>query len=200
MYMHNLIALVLFGTVFSSYITLKIDPNKEECFFEDVNQLPTKVFLRFQVIQGGALDIDVSVTDPHQEIHFSEERFTDAHILFVSYSPGLWKFCFSNRMSTLTTKSVSFQLIVGDPTERKPPVTSPTARVSRSVLRISEALEEIRGEQSYLRTRERVHRDTAESTNTRVLWSSIVQCLALVGLTGWQMMYLQRCFETRRSV
>jgi len=32
--------------------------------------------------------------------------------------------------------------------------------VERSLLRINEALDEIRNEQSYLRTRERVHRDS----------------------------------------
>lgn len=40
------------------------------------------------------------------------------------------------------------------------PQTGATAVVERSLLRINEALDEIRNEQSYLRTRERVHRDS----------------------------------------
>jgi hypothetical protein len=195
-----LIAFCLIGIVLSSSLSFKIDAHKEECFYDDVINPGQKVFFAYQVTQGGALDIDVTVYDPSDDVLYLQERETDSRVLLVAADKGTHKFCFSNRMSTLTAKSVMFQIVVGDPSENPKKKTAVTATVDRSIMRMTEALNEIRIEQSYLRTRERVHRDTAESTNARVLWGSVVQSTAMVALSAIQMFYLKRCFETRRNV
>eukprot|EP00669_Euglena_mutabilis_P003994 TRINITY_DN15098_c0_g1_i1.p2 TRINITY_DN15098_c0_g1~~TRINITY_DN15098_c0_g1_i1.p2 ORF type:complete len:212 (+),score=79.73 TRINITY_DN15098_c0_g1_i1:32-637(+) len=192
-----LLALVL--CVSSSSLGIKIDANKEECFYDDA-LAGQRIFFAYQVTQGGGLDIDVTVTSPNDSLVFTEERESGGRLLFRALEAGTHKFCFSNRMSTLTAKSIVFQIVAGDPAEKKRKKPGATAVVERSLLRINEALDEIRNEQSYLRTRERVHRDTAESTNDRVKWGSIAQCGAMVGLSLVQAVYLRRGFEKKRSV
>jgi hypothetical protein len=48
--------------------------------------------------------------------------------------------------------------------------------------------------------RERTHRNTAESTNARVKWWSIFQLGVLIGEGIFQVWWLKRFFEVRRTV
>ena len=65
------------------------------------------------------------------------------------------------------------------------------------VRRLSEGLEQVRDEQSYIVLRERTHRNTAESTNARVKWWSIFQLAVLIGEGVFQVWWLKRFFEVR---
>jgi len=65
------------------------------------------------------------------------------------------------------------------------------------VRRLSDSLEQVRDEQSYIVVRERVHRNTAESTNARVKWWSLFQLIFLVGEGLFQVWWLKRFFEVR---
>lgn len=47
-------------------------------------------------------------------------------------------------------------------------------------------------EQEYLVMRERVHRNTAESTNSRVKWWSIVQTVLIVAVCAFQVYFVKR--------
>ncbi len=44
----------------NSYLTLKIEPKEEQCFYEDVNK-GDHVRFEYHVIDGGLLDIDIRV-------------------------------------------------------------------------------------------------------------------------------------------
>ncbi len=66
--------------------------------------------------------------------------------------------------------------------------------------RIEEMIGEIVGEMDYLRSREQRLRDTNESTNNRVKWFGIGTTMLLVGLWGWQIMYLRAYFRSKHLI
>lgn len=70
--------------------------------------------LQFQVAAGGFLDIDVNVYGPDDQLVHSVERESEGKVTFTAEKKGQYKFCFSNMMSTLTPKTVSFNIAVGD--------------------------------------------------------------------------------------
>jgi hypothetical protein len=86
--------------------------------------------------------------------------------------------------------------------------------LERELSRLKEGLQAIKEEQYYLTLRERAHRDSkfniyfnykiyfiaAESTNSRVVWWSILQTLMLAATCVWQVFYLKRFFEVKRTV
>lgn len=90
------------------------------------------------------------------------------------------------------SKEVAFNVhgvvyVAEDPTQADP--------LEREVKVLGELLNEIKDEQEYIVIREQVHRNTAESTNSRVKWWSIFQ-LGVVGGNGvFQVWYLKRFFE-----
>ena len=70
----------------------------------------------------------------------------------------------------------------------------------RLVRKLSEALAQVKDEQSYIVVRERVHRNTAESTNGRVKWWSMFQLAVVIGEGVFQVWWLKRFFEVRCSL
>lgn len=64
-----------------------------------------------------------------------------------------------------------------------------------TVRTMAELVAQVKDEQSYIIVRERVHRNTAESTNARIKWWSIFQLLVLVGQGFFQVWWLKRFFE-----
>jgi p24 family protein beta-1 len=63
------------------------------------------------------------------------------------------------------------------------------------VRQLSELLAQVKDEQAYIVVRERTHRNTAESTNSRVKWWSIFQLGVLIGEGIFQVWWLKRFFE-----
>ena len=190
--------LLIVGLVRS--LTIKIDAHKEECFYEDIEAPNAKILVQFQVSAGGFLDIDLSLYDPDGALIHLVERETEGKYTFNARIAGIHKFCFSNKMSTLTAKTVSFTISVGDVLDPNLAKLEHLDPIEKSIMRLSEGLTSIQTEQNYLRTRERVHRDTSESTNSRVLWWSIFEVFVLVAMSVWQVYYLKRFFEIKRQI
>lgn len=72
--------------------------------------------------------------------------------------------------------------------------------VEAELRRIEELTGEIVKEMDYLRSREQKLRDTNESTNNRVKWFGIGTTWLLVGLWGWQIMYLRAYFRSKHLI
>lgn len=71
------------------------------------------------------------------------------------------------------------------------------APLEKEVRNLIQGLQSVKDEQEYIVVRERVHRNTAESTNDRVKWWSIGQTIMLFAVCAWQVWYLKVCCITR---
>lgn len=71
--------------------------------------------LSFQIAEGGFLDIDVRIIGPDAKVVYEDERQTSGKYSFAAHFPGIYTFCFSNKMSTMTPKVVMFDVAVGEP-------------------------------------------------------------------------------------
>lgn len=65
------------------------------------------------------------------------------------------------------------------------------APVEREIRSLAIGLLAVKDEQEYIVVRERRHRDTAESTNDRVKWWSVLQTVVLFSVVAWQVYYLK---------
>ena len=69
------------------------------------------------------------------------------------------------------------------------------APMEREIRSLANGLQAVKDEQEYIVIRERVHRNTAESTNSRVKWWSIFQAVVLLAVCAWQVYYLKVGFD-----
>ncbi len=65
------------------------------------------------------------------------------------------------------------------------------APIEREIRTLAHGLTSVKDEQEYIVIRERTHRNTAESTNGRVKWWSIMQTAVLFSVVAWQVYYLK---------
>lgn len=84
-----------------------------------------------------------------------KKRDTGTHS-FTAEDDGRYSYCFSNEMSTVTGKTVSFNvhgvMYVED--------DGHTAPIEKEIRALSQALEAVKDEQEYIVVRERLHRDS----------------------------------------
>ncbi|KAI6004068.1 COPII-coated vesicle protein [Pisolithus albus] len=167
-----ILLLPILSTLVSAH-KISVEASTKECFFEDLHQ-HDQMTITYQVGEGGHLDID-----------------------FWPEKDGRYEYCFSNQMSTMADKQVSFNVhgIIYIPEEAD--IVAPVEREIRS---LAIGLLAVKDEQEYIVVRERRHRDTAESTNDRVKWWSVLQAVVLFSVVAWQVYYLKSFFEVKRII
>ena len=193
-------------------LTMDVGPGAIQCIYFDVvkNLNPTQIYGSFQVASGGFLDIDLVLKTPKGEIAYSAERKTQDRFKIdqqkVTSNTGEWSACFSNKMSTLTSKAVSFNFRVGAGFGDKDDLKNDIATkkevipIEQNILKLASELVDIREIQNYANTRERAHRDTTENTNDRVKWFSVCEFVVLIITNVWQIYTLRQFFEKRARV
>ncbi|SPC62331.1 related to EMP24 protein precursor [Ustilago sp. UG-2017b] len=174
---------------------IELLPHSKECFFEDLHH-GDQMTLTYQVGGGGHLDIDVVLYDPKSRPLFKQDRKDTGTYSFTAQDDGRYTYCFSNEFSSISDKTVSFNvhgiIYVADEGDMLP--------IEKEIRDLAAGLQAVKDEQEYLVIRERVHRNTAESTNTRVKWWSIIQGFILVAVCSCQIYFVKRQFEVRRVV
>ncbi|KAI5696375.1 transmembrane emp24 domain-containing protein 2-like isoform X2 [Diaphorina citri] len=189
---------VLLKPIHGYFVT--VDAHSEECFFDKV-EMGTKMGLMFEISEGGFLDIDVRITGPDGNIIYQGERESSGKYTFSAHMSGVYTYCFSNQMSTMTPKVVMFNMEVlstqpseDDKGEKGEP------NLQDMIRQLGESLTSVKHEQEYMSVRDRIHRSINESTNSRVVWWSFFEAVVLVTMTIGQIYYLKRFFEVRRVV
>jgi hypothetical protein len=71
--------------------------------------------------------------------------------------------------------------------------------VEDMVYALNTNLDTVKDTQSYLKAKNLIHMHVVESTNNRVMWWSCIEALILVCMVMWQMSYIRRAFEVRRT-
>ncbi|KAJ6516165.1 emp24/gp25L/p24 family/GOLD-domain-containing protein [Mycena sanguinolenta] len=187
--------LFLLPTLLSAHL-IDVDAGKKECFFEDLHQ-HDKMTVTYQVGGGGHLDIDFWLADPDNRLLGKQIRQSTGTLSITAEKDGRFEYCFSNQMSAIADKIVSFNvhgiIYVGEDAD----VVAP---IEREIRTLASGLQSVKDEQEYIVVRERTHRNTAESTNSRVKWWSVLQAIVLFLVVGWQIYYLKSFFEVKRVI
>jgi len=202
--------LLLCGSLLSLWLPaarsyfVTVDAHAEECFFDKVKS-GTKMGLMFEVAEGGFLDIDVKIVGPDQKTIHQGERESNGKYTFAAHMDGVYTYCFSNQMSTMTPKIVMFNMDIGEApseagSEGEEGEAASHNKLEDMIKELSTALSGVKHEQEYMQVRDRIHRSINENTNSRVVMWSFFEALVLVAMTLGQIYYLKRFFEVRRVV
>ncbi|KIV78875.1 hypothetical protein, variant [Exophiala sideris] len=180
---------------------IQLKAHTKECFHEELHK-DDKMTVTFQVGDrenggSGNLDIDFYITNPSGNFETQLNTVSSGDYSFEARSDGQYVYCFSNEHWSANSKEVSFNVhgivYVPESEANQDPLEA-------EVRQLSELLAQVKDEQAYIVVRERTHRNTAESTNSRVKWWSIFQLGVLIGEGIFQVWWLKRFFEVKRVV
>ncbi|RKP06168.1 supernatant protein factor C-terminal domain-containing protein [Thamnocephalis sphaerospora] len=177
-------------------ITVTVEPNTNECFFEELKTGDT-LSVSFEVGFGGDHKIDFSMLDATGRVVQVAGQQNSGFYTVTADRDGSYYYCFNNLMNDNIGKQVSFYIHEDHRPKKEEKGSEPLAeelrQLSRNVL-------DVREHQDYIIQRERMHRNTAESTNDRVKWWSIFETAIVLGVAFFQVNYLKRFFEVKRMV
>lgn len=199
----------------ASALYFHIAESERKCFIEEIPN-DTTVLVNYKVElydpkSGGfmpstpGIGMHVEVRDPDEKVILSRVYSSEGMISFTSHIPGEHSICmFSNSTSWFSGSQlrVHLDIQVGEHAIDYANVAQKD-KLSELQLRIRQLIDQvdqITKEQSYQRYREERFRQTSESTNSRVLWWSILQTSVLVAMGYWQMRHLKSFFEAKKLV
>jgi len=120
-------------------------------------------------------------------------------VVYLTYFRSRHQLIRTNEPALTSTESSTFQEMVREHIpcviRRKviPNILDVVAPVEREIRSLANGLTSVKDEQEYIVVRERTHRNTAESTNARVKWWSVLQAIVLFSVVAWQVYYLKVC-------
>lgn len=180
---------------------IQLPAHGRECFLEELHR-DDKMTVSYQVGDrefGGAgnLDIDFWITNPSGQYETLQKSTSNGDFTFTAHQDGKFVYCFSNEHWGASSKEVSFNVhgivYVSEDDTPKDPLEAETRKMS-------DLLAQVKDEQSYIVVRERTHRNTAESTNSRVKWWNLFVISVVVGESVFQVWWLRRFFEVKRVI
>lgn len=175
---------------------ITIDPNQEECFHENLKK-GTKIKFTFEVLDGGSLDIDLTIKDPNNYVIHTEQRQSSGRYTIEANQEGSHAYCFANRMSSVAMKIVMFNIEFED---KKSESDHEQDKLQNMVTELGALVTGVKHEMDFLAARDRIHRRISERINSRVsMWSMFEVLLTLIVAVG-QTYYIRRFFEVRRKV
>ncbi|KAF9580749.1 p24 complex component [Lunasporangiospora selenospora] len=177
--------------------SITVPAQERRCFFETVEK-DDYLHVSYQVDEGGHHDIDFTLEDSNGYLVEDAKRAPSGNINHDAKSSGKYQFCFINTFSTMTEKVVGFNSMVIKP--YRADAAHKADPLEKEIRELASGIMEVRNEQEYTLARERTHRNTAESTNTRVVWWSLFQAGLLFVVCAFQITYLKRFFEVKRVV
>lgn len=166
---------LLYVPLSTSGLILRVPSGSEHCFFEEASK-SDKIVGNFRVLEGGGRDIDIKVSDPFGKTVFEMSQKELERFQFFAQHSGTYHVCFSNKFSVLTGKTVKFNLYVGATLQKKDAAKSKHfSPLETNVLKLAQGIRDVSDWTSHMKSRERVHHQTVESTNFRVLIWRIAQ-------------------------
>lgn len=137
------------------------------------------------------------ITNPRGQYETFEKSTSNGDFSFDAKHDGKYVYCFGNEHWGASSKEVSFNVhgivYVSE-------ADAPQDPLEQEVRKMSDLLAQVKDEQSYIVIRERTHRNTAESTNSRVKWWNLFVIGVVIGESVFQVWWLRRFFEVCPAV
>ena len=181
---------------------LQVQLTGYECFYDNI-ETNVSCSLEYAPITGANPQLDTFIESPQGQLIYKAEKKDYDLFRFVSTSPGVYRFCFSNVYdSVFQTNLVYFDFVNGKGDDESfPGASTQTAltQMETTAYSIHEALAVMEQYQNHHRIREANGRIAAESLNSRVQWWSLSQGLVIVFVSILQVFVLRRFFTVKRE-
>ncbi|WVR08080.1 hypothetical protein IAU60_005126 [Kwoniella sp. DSM 27419] len=195
------LALVLLGaaSVGATALTAMLAANERSCYYADVDGVGEKIGFYFAVQSGGNFEIDYIVMDPDDRVILEGVAEKQGDFIFTANKVGEYSFCFENEAYT-SDKLLDFDIMVESEPRRvlpaqQAPLKEHTSSLEESTYKISGLLNSITRTQKYFHTRHHRNYSTVLSTQSRIFWFTVLECVIIVAMSFVQIWILKTFFS-----
>ena len=196
----------LLATVHSISFTLPAEGTR--CIKEETHK-DTLVVGEFEITKiPPSHVVDLKVTDTKDQTLFSKESAETGKFAFTLDDYDMFNICFQSKSTgggiSRQVEDINVKVNVKRGVEAKSYGDLAKAEklkpMELELKKLEDIAEAVVSDFAYMKSREKLMRDTNESTNSRVLWFSIFSMVVLLGLALWQVFYLKRFFKAKKLI
>ncbi|CCK68861.1 Erp5p KNAG_0B04260 [Huiozyma naganishii CBS 8797] len=186
-----------------------LKPNEVKCFYENlasgnllIGDLDVTVEGQYGIYEENpdvSLSITIDETFDNDHRVFNQKNSFTGDFTFTTLETGEHRVCIRPHYKDTKAKLriyIDFEIshIRYLDSKRKEGVTSLKGRIDQ----LTQRLYNIRTEQEVIRKKEAIFRNQSESANSKIMFWSVVQCIALAGACAFQLRYLKNFSSSRR--
>ncbi|WWC92773.1 uncharacterized protein L201_007732 [Kwoniella dendrophila CBS 6074] len=180
-------------------LTAMLGANERSCYYADVDGVGEKVGFYFAVQSGGNFEIDYIVMDPDDKVILEGVAEKQGDYIFTANKVGEYSFCFENEAYT-SDKLLDFDIMVESEPRRvlsaqQQPLKEHTSSLEESTYKISGLLSSITRTQKYFHTRHHRNFSTVLSTQSRIFWFTVLECVIIAAMSLLQIWILKTFFS-----
>lgn len=179
-------------------VSISLPAFSKECLYYDVLDNDQSLVISYQVLTGGNFQIDFDITAPDGSVIVNEKQKKYSDFLLKSFGLGQYSFCFSNSYGTALKQveiTLELEKLHIDTESQKTP---DDAIANNAIEEIDRNLNRITKVMNYLRAREWRNMYTVQSTESRLVWLSILTMGIMVTMSMFQAMIVQFFFKDRQ--
>lgn len=187
---------MLIGTASALFFNL---PGKsEQCFSVNLSR-GAEIWGAYVVSGEGDQNVLTRVTGPDGRVHYQSKPKTREGSFELNPEPaGEYRLCFQAKDKN--AKTISFEFSSQDkPADDKLATEEEINPFKETLRQLSRNLDSIYRNIHFYERREKIHRDLAERTCDRVLWTAMGKILVLCVISFTQIFMLRRFFESKKS-
>ncbi|KAJ3042446.1 vesicle coat component [Rhizophlyctis rosea] len=195
------------------YIPAYIESESEEnrrCLM----QYHPKETLLVGYVEAGAGDgqrivFDIADTTPQKNKYYHKNNlFGRQKFEVTTHADAVVYFCFRNILdshiptSPQRNRTVNLHVDATGPESKDPSADMRKEKLTpleSELRRLEHFSRAIMGDLEFMKRREEEMRDTNEAANSRVALFGTLSIIALIGVTGWQVMYLKKFFQAKKA-
>ncbi|KAK9763367.1 p24 complex component [Basidiobolus ranarum] len=201
-FIHLTLLSILYFLATVTGFSIYVQPKSAECFFEELKK-DDKITISFEVGGAGHFAVDFQLTDPQGRVLQNLKDRPSGQVNIEVATPGKHVYCFQNEDSNMVENIVLWNihgLEREQPLPEKENNDGELTLIEVEVAKLTEGVNYIRDQQEYVVLREVDHRNTAESTNSRVKWWYVFQSGVLVAMCAFQIYYVKNFFESKQAI
>jgi len=190
----------------SNALRFYVPPNGRKCLKEEIHK-NVVVKGEYELVDAPGYTASVHVTDTRGHTLYKRENFaeTKGKLAFTADEYDIFEICISSHPpGGHQAGPREVQLLIKHGVEAKNYEDVAKAEQLKplevELRRLEDLSESVVQDFAYMRQREEEMRSTNESTNSRVLYMSIISMLILLGLATWQVLYLRRYFKAKKLI
>uniref|UniRef100_A0A6G1SPT6 Transmembrane emp24 domain-containing protein bai n=1 Tax=Aceria tosichella TaxID=561515 RepID=A0A6G1SPT6_9ACAR len=199
--------LVVFITIqYVDSIRFDLQPNARKCLKEEMRKNLLAVG-EYEVSSLAGTTVDFQITDSKGHTALLRTGVDGkGKFAVTSDEDDIYDFCFTYTSSPhaahqLLPREVNLDVRLGvEAKQYDSATTDKLQKLETDLTKLEDLTNSVIEDFAHLKRRESEMQDTNASTSNRIFWQTLISMLVVLGLAGWQVLYLRQFFRSRKLI